>query len=144
MKKHSILVLLVLLVFGVAACKGACKKEADVKEGVEAAKTEAGAPAGTEGGEKAAAPAVPGQAAGDDIADQIGKSLCARVVACAPNTMTEAECVAETTKSLKEALKEKPLNISKEQLTTCVASINNGTCDEVMGQKAPKGCEFLD
>lgn len=142
--KHSIWILLVLLVFGAAACKGACKgKDGAVKEGVEAAKQEAGAPA-AEGTDKAAAPAAPGQATGDDIADQIGKSLCARVVACAPGTMTESECVAETSKSLKEALKEKPLNISKEQLTGCIASINNGTCDEVMGQKAPKGCEFLD
>jgi hypothetical protein len=142
--KHSIWILLVLLVFGAAACKGACtSKDQAVKEGVETAKEEAGAPAADkEAGAPAAA--VPGQATGDDIADQIGKSLCARVVQCAPNTMTEAECVAETSKSLKEALKEKTLNITREQLTGCVTSINNGTCDEVMGQKAPKGCDFLD
>jgi hypothetical protein len=138
--KNSIWILLVLLVFGAAACKGACApKETAVKEGVEAAKQAAGAPAA-----EGQAPAVAGQVAGDEIADQIGKTLCARVVACAPGTMTESECVAETSKSLKEALKEKPLNISKEQLTSCISSINNGTCDEVMGQKAPKGCEFLD
>ena len=66
------------------------------------------------------------------------------MIECAPGIMPEEECVTQTTTSLKQAMTEKPLEITKGQLDTCVASITKSTCEEVMGTEPPKGCDFLN
>ena len=81
--------------------------------------------------------------AASKISNTLSGALCKKMVECAPGTMTEEECVTQTTQSLTEALKEKPINVSEDQLKTCADSIKSGTCEEVLGAEPPKGCEFL-
>lgn len=78
-----------------------------------------------------------------NISKSLSSALCKRMVECAPGTMTEDDCVSQTTASLNEAQAEKPLDVSDSQLSTCVASIGKGTCEEVLGTEPPAGCEFL-
>lgn len=140
--RNCIWIILVLFAVGLIGCKNGCAPSKEKAPGPEGA-VEVPTAEGTTAEGVTAAPATGAPTSGD-IADSISKPLCARVVACAPGTMTESECTAETSKSLKDALDAKPVNITRDQLQACVSSINNGTCDQVMGQKAPAGCEFLD
>lgn len=86
-------------------------------------------------------PEVSGKA--KTISESLSKALCARMVECAPGTMTEEECVTQTTESLNQAQVEAPINANDEQLTACVEAIKKGTCEEVLGTEPPAGCEFL-
>lgn len=112
---------------------------------VTSCKKAAKAPAEGEGTavEEKAAPAVGGGVAADVLSKSLSEALCKRMIECAPETMEEADCVTQTGQSLTDALTQSPIDVSEEQLTTCVSSIKSGTCEEVMGTKPPTGCEFL-
>lgn len=120
--------LMVVVMAGIIAAYG-CKKEAKGPEGEVVIEEEI---------------IIKGAPAPDVISKSLSTALCKRMVECAPGTVTEEDCTNETNSSLTEALREKPLSISKAQLETCVSSINAGTCEEVMGTEPPKGCEFLE
>lgn len=130
--------LLVVLMAGsliLAGCEGgSCTKKAEgPKEEVVVEETvEEVAPAPVKVSEKAV-----------KISEALSKALCARMVECAPGTMTEEECVAQTTISLNEAQVETPIEASDSQLEACVSAIKSGTCEAVLGTEPPAGCEFL-
>lgn len=134
MKKYTWLVLFVCA-FAFTACEGGCKKGADsaattptdeevvVEEVVEIS------------------PEVTEKAA--QVSTTLSAALCKRMTECAPGTLTEEDCVTQTTASLNEAQKTKPLDISDDALNACIASIGKGNCEEVLGTEPPAGCEFL-
>lgn len=78
------------------------------------------------------------------ISKDLSETLCKRMVECAPGTLTEEECVNQTTLSLNEAQKVKPIDVADDKMAECLASIKSGTCEQVLGTEPPKGCDFLN
>jgi flagellar biosynthesis/type III secretory pathway M-ring protein FliF/YscJ len=133
MKKVTLLAL--ILMAGVVIATG-CKKAEKTPEGATAE-------------DKAAVVSEKDAASTEDVSDNLSKSLCKRMVECAKGPegeplMKEEECVTQTKTSLAEALKQKPVNVSKTQLDACISTIAKSKCEEVMGAEPPKNCEFLN
>lgn len=130
MKKLTLLA--VIAMAGIIAATG-CKKAEKAPE---------------EPAEKPAAEAK-GAATPENISGQLSTVLCKRLVECTKDAegnpiMPEDECVTQTQASLTQALKEKNLNITNDQLNTCLKAIKDGSCADITGTEAPKGCEFLN
>jgi hypothetical protein len=121
-----------MLIIGIAACKGACQKGEDAPADDTPTKEEASTPT--------KASLTP-----ESIADALSKAVCARMVACnAEAGLNEADCAAGMTKDLAQALPEKAKVVAKDTLNGCIAAINKATCDDLNSPRPPKGCDFME
>lgn len=98
--------------------------------------------------EKAAAAPSGANATPEQISSNLSSALCKRMVECTKDPegnpiMKEDECVTQTQASLTQALTEKALTVTTDQLNGCTTVIAKETCANVMGTEPPKGCEFL-
>ncbi|MBI4365574.1 MAG: hypothetical protein HY543_02025 [Deltaproteobacteria bacterium] len=145
MKKTSIVLAGMLLVgLAFAACKKAATPPAAPAPTQEGAQT-------TEPGKDTGAPVAAATITPEEIAGSLSKAVCARMTACEAGKqqpgqppVNEADCATMMSKDLSQALPEKAKAVSRDQLSTCVASITKATCEELNAPSAPKGCEFMD
>lgn len=92
------------------------------------------------------ADAVPG-AGGllpQQVADGVSKAVCKRLVVCNPSSGSETDCVTGMSKDMAGSLSDKAKAITQAQLDTCTAGVAKATCDQLSGQSAPTGCEFMN
>lgn len=139
MKKLTWLVVLVLVV---SVAMAACKKKTEVveEEVTITEKVVEGTPV-------------------DKIVGAISGPFCKRMIACTTVegqeqfTMKEDECVAQIGASLAEAIKDKPVKVSDDDIKKCVDCLNGTTgnanaedvcsCNGIMKDEPPAPCAFL-
>ncbi len=80
----------------------------------------------------------------DKIIEEIVVAMCKKMTTCQPNAMPSEDFCKNSMKTALSSNKDLPkVEASQKQLDTCVASIGNATCENLLGSKPPEGCEFL-
>lgn len=85
-------------------------------------------------------------ATADEVSSEVAKVMCEKVITCTGLTGAPTdECAKQMGAMMKEGITKESIQLSKSELSTCVGSIKNTSCDDIKNSKgAPKGCEKLD
>lgn len=83
---------------------------------------------------------------GEKIAEEVVGAMCKKIVSCQPNLMPSADFCKQTVKTGLLQAKKDLLKIesTQKQLDACLNSINNMSCENMLGAKPPEGCDFLN
>lgn len=78
------------------------------------------------------------------VFEDVTGAMCKRLVTCQPDAMPNEEFCRTSMKAALSAQKNLPqVQATQKQLDACIASINQGSCDSLMGSEPPKDCDFL-
>lgn len=78
------------------------------------------------------------------VFEDVTAAMCKRLITCQPEAMPSEDFCRSTMKTALSAQKNMPkVEATQKQLDACVASINQGSCDSLMGSEPPKDCDFL-
>ncbi len=77
--------------------------------------------------------------------DMVVAAMCQKMVTCQPNAMPSEQFCKDTMKTALSSAKEKPkVEATQKEVDTCIANIQKADCQNLLGDKAPEGCRFLE